>query len=247
MQNHPILRIESLNKSFQSLRATNDVSFDLATGECVGLIGPNGAGKSTLLGLLAGSLPPDAGRIRLAGRDVAALAQHQRVQAGIAKASQIPQTFDRLSVFDNVRVAALFGAGLAAAEADDWTAEVLSQCGLLDRARRETRALGLLDRKRLELGKAVAARPKVLLLDEVAAGLTEPEIAEIVDLVNRLKPGRATMWVEHIPHALRDACERLILMDAGARLLDGPFGTVWNDPQLHKIYMGVPDDAAPGI
>lgn len=240
-QDNVILRINNLNKSFQALHVTRQVTFDLLSGECVGLIGPNGAGKSTLLGLLSGSLRPDSGTLTLDGANVTPFAQFKRVRSGIAKASQIPQTFDRLLVFDNVRVAALYGAGIREKEATDWTADVLSQCGLGDKARRETRTLGLLDRKRLELAKAVAARPRVLLLDEVAAGLTEPEILEIVKLVERLKPGRATVWVEHIPYALRDVCERLILMDAGAKLLDGPFHTVWQDPKLHQIYMGVPD------
>jgi branched-chain amino acid transport system ATP-binding protein len=237
------LRATGLSKSFNGVPAVSSVDLDLDIGESVGVIGPNGAGKSTLLGLLVGSLKADEGRLVMQGRDLTRAAVHKRVTAGIARAAQIPQTFGRLTVSENLRLPAVFGAGLHGAEAARWVEEVLEMCGLADHAGTDAEHLGLLSRKRLELAKAVAARPKVLLLDEVGAGLTEPEIEQIMELVRTLREGRAVMWVEHIPFALRGVCERLVVMDKGAKILDGPFEEVWADPDLQAIYMGVPDDA----
>lgn len=197
----------------------------------------------SLLALMVGDLRPTSGRLELEGRDITRLEVHQRVRAGIARAAQIPQTFASLTVADSVRLSALFGAGLTLRAAGDWVDEVLSLCGLADRAAQNAGTLGLLDRKRLELAKALAAQPRVLLLDEIAAGLTEPEVETMVALVQRLRQGRAVLWVEHIPMALKAACERLIVMDRGAKTLDGPFAQVWADPGLQAVYMGVPADA----
>lgn len=237
-----LLRATGLSKSFNGVPAVASVDLDLDIGESVGVIGPNGAGKSTLLGLLVGSLKADEGRLIMEGRDLTRMAVHRRVSAGIARAAQIPQTFGRLTVAANLRLPAVFGAGLHGAEAERWVEEVLEMCGLAELAGTDAEHLGLLSRKRLELAKAVAARPKVLLLDEVGAGLTEPEIEQIMELVRKLRDGRAVMWVEHIPFALRGVCERLVVMDKGAKILDGPFEEVWADPDLQAIYMGVPDD-----
>ena len=239
-----LLALGGVTRRFGALTAVDGVDLTLDAGECVGVIGPNGAGKSTLLALMVGDLRPSVGRIVLDGRDITRLPVHARVRAGIARAAQIPQTFDSLSVADSVRLPALFGAGLSDRVARDWVDEVLTLCALTDKAGARAGALGLLDRKRLELAKALAARPRVLLLDEIAAGLTEPEVETMVALVQRLRPGRAILWVEHIPMALRAACERLIVMDRGAKTLDGLFAQVWADPGLQAVYMGVPADAA---
>lgn len=232
----------ALTRRFGMITAVDAVDFTLNIGDSVGLIGPNGAGKSTLLALLAGDQIADAGALMMEGADVARLPIHARVRAGIARAAQIPQTFARLSVRENVALPVFYGAGLRGAAAADWAGEVLGLCGLSAKADAQAGSLGLLDRKRLELAKAVAARPKVLLLDEVAAGLTEPEIAQIKALVDTLRAGRAVVWVEHIPFALRGTCARLVVMDKGAKLLDGPFDQVWADPAMQRIYMGVADD-----
>lgn len=237
-----MLEVRGLVQRFGALRAVDGVDLTLAQGESVGVIGPNGAGKSTLLAVLAGDLTGSAGTVVLDGRDITRLPLHARVRAGIARAAQIPQTFGRLTVAQNVHVPAAFGAGLGERAARAWVAEVLEHCGLAERAGQPAGSLGLLDRKRLELAKAVAAKPRVLLLDEIAAGLTEPEIESIVALVRSLREGRAILWVEHIPLALREACARLIVMDKGAKTLDGPFAEVWQDKGLQDIYMGVPDD-----
>lgn len=239
-----LLSLGGVTRRFGALTAVDGVDLTLDAGECVGVIGPNGAGKSTLLALMVGDLRPSAGRLVLEGRDITRLEVHQRVRAGIARAAQIPQTFASLTVAESVRLSALYGAGLPDREARDWVGEVLALCGLSDRAAQSAGALGLLDRKRLELAKALAARPRVLLLDEIAAGLTEPEVETMVALVQGLRPGRAVLWVEHIPMALKAACERLIVMDRGTKTLDGPFAQVWADPGLQAVYMGVPADAA---
>jgi branched-chain amino acid transport system ATP-binding protein len=236
-----MLSARGLTRRFGMVTAVDALDLDLAAGDAVGLIGPNGAGKSTLLSLLAGDAPPDAGRLVLDGRVVSRLPLHARVRAGIARAAQIPQTFGRLTLRENALLPAQQGAGLSPDAAGVWVDEVLALCGLADKAAALAGSLGLLDRKRLELAKAVAARPRVLLLDEVAAGLTEPEIATIKALVDRLRQGRAVIWVEHIPFALRGTCARLVVMDKGAKLLDGPFDTVWSHPDLQRIYMGVAD------
>jgi branched-chain amino acid transport system ATP-binding protein len=239
-----MLVARGLTRRFGVITAVDAVDLDLAPGDAVGLIGPNGAGKSTLLSLLAGDNPPDGGTLTLDGLPIARLPLQARVRAGIARAAQIPQTFARLSVRQNVLLPAQHGARLAHGEAEVWADEVLALCGLADKSAAMAGALGLLDRKRLELAKAVAARPRVLLLDEVAAGLTEPEIATIKALVDTLRAGRAVVWVEHIPFALRGTCERLVVMDKGAKLLDGPFDQVWAHPDLQRIYMGVADGRA---
>lgn len=239
-----MLVARGLTRRFGVIKAVDCVDLDLAVGEAVGLIGPNGAGKSTLLSLLAGDNPPDSGTLELDGRPIARLPLHARVQAGIARAAQIPQTFARLSVRQNVVLPAQHGARLAKSQAEVWVNEVLALCGLKDKAEAVAGTLGLLDRKRLELAKAVAARPRVLLLDEVAAGLTEPEIAAIKALVDSLRNGRAVVWVEHIPFALRGTCERLVVMDKGGKLLDGPFEAVWRHADLQRIYMGVADGSS---
>ncbi|WP_404405142.1 ABC transporter ATP-binding protein [Pelagibacterium halotolerans] len=237
-----VLQARGLSKRFGAVTAVDNVDLDLVPGQCVGLIGPNGAGKSSLLALLAGSIRPSRGEIVLDGRDIVRLPIHARVRSGIARASQIPQTFARLSVMDNVRVAALFGAGLPRRQAQEWTEEVLGLCQLTGRGMAQAGSLGLLDRKRLELAKAIAARPKVLLLDEIAAGLTEPEIETMMNLVRQLKTDRTVVWVEHIPFALHGVCDRLVVMDGGAKKLDGEFDVVWGSDDLQEIYLGVPDD-----
>lgn len=234
-----LMATEDVSRLFGSVCAVDRVSIELNEGESVGLIGPNGAGKTTLLSILTGYHKPTQGRIMLDGGDVTTLPVFARVVAGIARAAQIPQTFNRLTVRENVLLPAYFGAGLSQHDAVSWVDKVLDLTGLIDRADIQAAVLGLLDRKRLELAKAVASKPRVLLLDEVAAGLTEPEIATMKDVVKRLQRGRAIVWVEHIPFALQGVCSRLIVMDKGAKLLDGPFDAVWESDVLQSTYMGM--------
>ena len=244
MGTFPLFETADLTKLFNGIPAVAGIDLAVETGECIGVIGPNGAGKSTLLGLIVGSLSADRGRLQLSGQDLTRQRLPARVRSGIARAAQIPQTFDRLSVRDNLRLPTLYGAGLSAAEVTDWVDHVLSVCGLSEQADQPAGQLGLLSRKRLELGKAVAAKPKLLLLDEIAAGLTQPEIETMVALVHSLRPDRAILWVEHIPFALRETCERLVVLDKGEKILDGAFAEIWADARVQSIYMGAQDDAA---
>ncbi len=233
-----ILATEKVSRQFGSVLAVDNVDLTLNVGESIGLIGPNGAGKTTLLSLLTGDLRPSSGRILMDGKDVNALPLFARVRAGIARAAQIPKTFSRLNVRENVSLPVFFGAGLSGDAATEWIDEVLEMSGLHDQASKQAGSLGLLDRKRLELAKAVASKPRVLLLDEVAAGLTEPEIASIKEVILRLQPNRAIVWVEHIPFALQGVCSRIVVMDKGGKLLDGPFDEVWASEILQSTYMG---------
>jgi len=240
----PLFRARGVSKRFGSFAAVSGVDLTLNLGESVGVIGPNGAGKSTLLAMIVGSLPVSEGALNLKERDITRMPLPDRVRCGIARAAQIPQTFARLTVRENLRLPAVFGAGLRRKDASIWVDEVLTLSGLNDQAEAVAGQLGLLSRKRLELAKALAARPRLLLLDEIAAGLTQPEIETMVTLVKSLRRDRAILWVEHIPFALRETCDRLVVLDKGEKILDGDFATVWKDDRLQSIYMGVTDHAA---
>jgi len=220
-----LLEVAGLRKAYGAIAVAADVTFSLALGECLGMIGPNGAGKSSLFNLIAGTVAPDAGTIRFDGRDLMGLPAHLRARLGIVRAFQIPQPFPHLTVYENVLAATSFGAGLAGAEAGH---------------------LPLLDRKRLELGKALATGARLLLLDEIAAGLTEREVEGLVALIAEFKVDHAIIWIEHIPHALRAVADRILVLHFGKAVLDGPPSEVMASRVVREIYMGfgTADDAA---
>jgi branched-chain amino acid transport system ATP-binding protein len=240
-----LLEVDGLCKRYGAVVVADRVSFDLDLGSCLGVIGPNGAGKSSVFNLIAGTVAADAGAIRFAGQDVTRLRVFQRARLGIVRAFQIPQPFAHLTVFENLLVAAQYGAGLTGEAAEDWVLEVLDRFGLTDKEEIAAGRLGLLDRKRLELAKAVVSRARLLLLDEIAGGLTEPEVEELTRLIVALKRDHALIWVEHIPHALHQGADRILLLHFGKKLLDGDPGEVMESPVMKQIYMGlVADDAA---
>lgn len=239
-----LLEVSELRKQYGAVVVADNLSFDLDLRACLGLIGPNGAGKSSLFNLLTGIIRPDSGEIRFDGRDIGGVAAHLRAQIGIVRAFQIPRPFTQLSVYENVLVAALYGAGLSAAGARRHAFEVLNKTGLLSFADLPAGHLRLLDRKRLELAKAIASNAKLLLLDEIASGLTEHEVAELVELIGSLKGDHAIIWIEHIPHALRAVADRMMVLHFGRKLLDGPPSVVLTSPLVREIYMGLPADAA---
>ena len=208
------------------------------------MIGPNGAGKSSLFDMLTGIVAPDDGLIRFEGRDISRLAPHLRARIGIVRAFQIPRPFTQLSVYENVLTAASYGAGLSGLAAQRQAVEVLMMTGLLDRAEIDAGHLRLLDRKRLELAKAIASRAKLLLLDEIASGLTEHEVTALVELIASLKTDHAIFWIEHIPHALRAVADRVMVLHFGRKLLDDTPATAMTSPVVREIYMGLPADAA---
>jgi branched-chain amino acid transport system ATP-binding protein len=244
LTDRPLLEVSHLRKRYGAVVVADEISFAVDTGACLGLIGPNGAGKTSLFGMLTGLIAPDGGAIRFAGRDIGPMPTHLRARAGIVRAFQIPQPFTQLSVYENLLTAACYGAGLPPAAAQRWAADVLGRTGLLPCAEQPAGTLRLLDRKRLELAKAIASQAKLLLLDEIASGLTEHEVAALVELIAALKSAHAIIWIEHIPHALRAVADRIMVLHFGRKLLDGPPAEVLASPVVREIYMGLPADAA---
>jgi branched-chain amino acid transport system ATP-binding protein len=241
-----VLVVDSLRKAYGQIVVVDDVSFSLEHGQCLGVIGPNGAGKSSLFHLLTGVVRPERGSIRLDGQELVGLPAHRRTRQGIARAFQIPQPFSHLTVYENVLAAASFGAGLGGEEAASVASSALTRTQLCRCSSTLAGALPLLDRKRLEVAKAIACRPKLLLLDEVAGGLTEREVRAVVELVDELKRSYAVIWIEHIVHAMKAVADRVMVMHFGRKLLDDTPQVVMNSAIVGEIYMGIPADAAPG-
>jgi len=240
----PILALEKISKRFGAVVIANEVDLVLAEGEALGVIGPNGAGKTTLFGIAAGTVAPDAGRVVFAGTDVTRLAPERRCRLGLARSFQIPQPFGGMTVFENVVVAAAFGSGRSERDVYGDCADLLARCRLVDKANRAAGALTLIDRKRLELARALATRPRVLLLDEVAGGLTEHECADLVGLIGDIRrTGISIVWIEHVVHALVAVVDRLIVLHGGSFIAAGDPHTVIRSPQVREIYMGIPTEA----
>ncbi|KAF1049555.1 ABC transporter ATP-binding protein [Xylophilus sp.] len=236
----PLLSLRAVSRSFGALKVTDGVSFDLAPGEALGIIGPNGAGKSTLFSLIAGNLRPDAGAVRFAGGDVTADSPMRRCAAGIGRSFQIPQPFGGLSVYENLLVAAQFGGGLRGPQAAVHCLDILERTGLAGVRDQAAGALPLLRRKRLELARALATSPRLLLLDEIAGGLTEAECGELVETIRAIHAGGvAIVWIEHVLHALNAVVQRLIVLSFGRVLMDGHPDDVMASPAVREVYLGI--------
>jgi branched-chain amino acid transport system ATP-binding protein len=228
-----------LVKRYGELVVLDGVGFTLATGDAVGVVGPNGAGKTTLLSVLAGSVAPSAGTVRLRGDDVTRLAPHLRCRRGIGRAHQIPRPFGGMTVLENIFVGASAGAGLGGHRAHARCIEVLELCGLAELANRRADSLGLLHRKRLELARSLATGPAVLLLDEIGAGLTDAEAEQLVGTIRELRrQGVAIAWIEHIVHVLVQVVDRLVCMDAGRVIAEGPPRAVMESAAVIDAYLG---------
>ena len=238
------LEVRGLCKAYGQVVVADRIDIDLPVGQCLGVIGPNGAGKSSLFHLLTGTVAADAGHIALDGKALSGLPAHRRARLGVARAFQVPQPFGHLSVFQNALAAASFAAGLSGEAAASAAQEALERCGLSRAADKLAGALPLLDRKRLEMAKAVAAQPRLLLLDEVAGGLTEREVHQMVELVHELKQSYAVVWIEHIAQALRAVADRIMVLHFGRKLLEDHPSTVMDSAIVREIYMGVPANAA---
>ena len=235
----PMLAGYGIDKSFGAFKVLKAVDFAVAPGEAVGIVGPNGAGKTTLFGVLAGALLPTSGTVQFAGADLTGTGAAARCRSGIARTHQVPRPFLGMSVFENALTAAQFGAGLTGAAAEDCAAQALERTALLHHANRPAAALGLLDRKRLELSRALATRPRVILLDEIGGGLTEAELGLLISLISQLKAdGLTIVWIEHILHALLKVIDRLVCMSAGAVIAQGRPETVMADPEVRRAYLG---------
>lgn len=235
-----LLAIRNLRKSFGSLRVADGFDLDVAAGDGLGIIGPNGAGKSTLFNLITGNVTPDAGTILLDGVDITRLKPNHRCVAGIGRSFQIPHPFEAMTVFENLVVAAVYGNGYSEREARAFCAEILERTGLLPRADRLAGRLTLLERKRLELARALATQPRLLLLDEIAGGLTEGECHALVATINDIrKAGTTIVWIEHVVHALLAVVDRLIVLNFGKKIADGEPRSVMNSPVVREIYTGI--------
>ena len=240
------LSLSGVNKNFGALQVADNVSFEMPEGQALGIIGPNGAGKSTLFNLIGGTLPVSSGKITFQGQDITGLSAANRCRMGISRSFQIPHPFIGMSVYENLLVASAFGqSGHHDAEAE--CRAVLEKTGLLPLANNPAGSLTLLQRKRLELARALASGPKLLLLDEIAGGLTEAECHDLVATINDIRAsGVSIIWIEHIVHALTAVVERLIVIDFGKIVAEGEPAAVMADPFVQEIYMGiaVDDDAA---
>lgn len=239
MQAAPLLQATGLVKRFQALTVLSAVDFDIAPGEAIGIVGPNGAGKTTLLNVLSGAMPPSAGSVVFDGQDVTALGAAARCRRGIARSHQVPRPFSGMTVFENLHVAASIGGGLAGAAASQRCLEALDRCGMTPLANRRAETLGLLDRKRLEMARALATGPRLLLLDEIGGGLTDAEAALLVTAIRAIHAtGVAIVWIEHIVHILLQVVTRMVCMDAGRILASGDPKTVMADPAVIDAYLG---------
>lgn len=239
-----LLHAEGLAKAYGPIVVVDNVSLSVAKGECLGVIGPNGAGKTSLFNVLDGGVAMDAGRIVLDGQDVSSLPRHKRARKGVARAYQIPQPFPDLTVYENVLVSATFATNLSNAQAARHAMSVIDRVGLHDRRNALAGGITLLDRKRLEVAKALAAQPKLLLLDEIAGGLTEAEVDVLVTLIKEIKPDFAIIWIEHVARALEATADRLLALHFGAILMEGLPHEVLSSPLVQEIYLGIVADVA---
>jgi branched-chain amino acid transport system ATP-binding protein len=235
-----ILELNNVSKSFGQLKVTDDVSFSVPQGEALGIIGPNGAGKSTLFNLITGNLTPDSGTVRFEGKDVTRMPAMQRCFAGVGRSFQIPQPFDNLTVFENLLVAAMHGRNMDQREVQDACAKILEQTELLPVANKPAAGLSLLQRKRLEMARAMATDPKLLLLDEIAGGLTEAECVALIETIKAVHArGVTIIWIEHVLHALTSVVERLLVLDFGKVIGIAEPDEIMNRRDVREIYLGI--------
>ncbi|RDJ10465.1 ABC transporter ATP-binding protein [Rhizobium grahamii] len=236
----PILELEGVSKKFGALTVAEQISFAVDEGEALGIIGPNGAGKSTLFNLITGNIAADNGIIRFIGSDVTKTPPMARCFAGMGRTFQIPQPFDQLTVFENLLVAGSFGARKREGEVMDRCAEILIDTGLIDKANATAGSLTLLQRKRLELARAMATDPKLLLLDEIAGGLTEGECRALVATIRGLhNKGIAVIWIEHVLHALNAVVGRLLVLHFGRVIGIGKPDEIMNSKEVREVYLGI--------
>jgi branched-chain amino acid transport system ATP-binding protein len=236
-----LLELSGVCKFYGALKAVDTLSLAVESGEALAVIGPNGAGKTTLFNLIAGDVAPNRGRVVFDGADMTAMPPHARSRLGIGRSYQIPHPFANMSVFENLLVGAIYGGGATERQSYQRCSDVLKATGLHDKANAPARTLTLLQRKRLELARALAMQPKLLLLDEIAGGLTEYECGELVKTIKDIHArGTTIVWIEHIVHALVSVASRLIVMNFGQILAEGDPHEVMANSRVREVYMGMP-------
>lgn len=235
-----LLELCNVSKSFGALLVVDSLSFSLTEGEALGILGPNGAGKTTMLNLISGDQPVLSGQIIFKGTDITAEPAPRRCHLGIGRTYQIPQPFSGMTVFENVLVGATYGRKVHEKNSYELCRDVLALTGLLDRWDVLAGRLPLLERKRLELARALATQPTLLLLDEIAGGLTEHEVQELLKVIDQLRARHITIiWIEHIVHALVSSVDRIMAMNFGAKLAEGRPDEILASREFQEIYFGV--------
>jgi branched-chain amino acid transport system ATP-binding protein len=234
-----LLSLKNLSKKYGALVVTDDVSLDVNAGEIIGILGPNGAGKTTLFNLIAGTVRPDSGTIFFRDEDISALGVSDRCRKGISRSFQIPHPFGGMTVFENVLVGSTFGRSLHNPKPEMRAAEIIELTGLKAKANYLAGSLTLLERKRLEMARALATDPKLLLLDEIAGGLTERECQSLLSAVRDVhQSGVTIVWIEHVVHALLSVAQRLVVINFGKQIADGTPTQVMNSAEVQSVYMG---------
>jgi branched-chain amino acid transport system ATP-binding protein len=234
-----LLELDGISRSFGRVVVADNLSLQVSAGDLVGIVGPNGAGKTSLFGLISGDLTPSAGEIRFGGASITKKDAAARCRLGIGRTYQVPKPFGGMTVFENVLVAVQQGSGLRRRPSYAMAASVLERTGLAADANGPAERLGLLSRKRLEVARALATRPKLLLLDEVAGGLTDPEVAQLIDVVRGISAdGIAVVWIEHVVHALTETVGRLLCLYGGSIIGDGVPEAVLALPAVREVFLG---------
>lgn len=232
-----LLDLQDLQKSYGALTVTQNFSLTVEAGDLVGILGPNGAGKTTLFNQITGTVRPDGGQVWFNGQNVTAIDASKRCQMGIARSFQVPHPFVGMTVFENILVGARFGRG--AGDPQKRALDALEKTGMADKANTLAGALSLLDRKRLEMARAMAADPKLLLLDEIAGGLTDSECRSLLEAIRDIHASGVTIiWIEHVVHALMSVAKRLVVVDFGRKVTDGAPDDVMASKEVRSIYMG---------
>ena len=235
----PLLSLNNLTKRYGALVVTDGISLDVAAGEIVGILGPNGAGKTTLFNLVAGTVRPDSGHVVFEGEDINRVSVSERCRRGISRSFQIPHPFGGMTVFENILVGATFGRHADASGPGARAAEVLALTGLAPKANLLAGSLTLLERKRLEMARALATDPKLLLLDEIAGGLTDRECQSLLSAIRGVhQSGVTIVWIEHVVHALLAVAQRLVVVNFGRKIADGAPASVMADADVRSVYMG---------